>query len=323
MGALRKAKQPRNPQPGQAEASQNPAQRPYYKPFIDQPELPPRFDRDGIHRDVLGRPERFVPRTGYRPRDELEKSQVNMKDENALDQAEWESSPAERLRREAATNKIVAQCEQEEKDMEMKRKNRRAKLAYMLDQETAKLTHQRPEYTPVRETVADKQIIDTQFKAVMAKLNPVASKAIRNVMQYDYGYAQKLRRTADSIKKMVKARITNSSSEAIKIIHRAQEEAAEEKEGAQAVARAKISAEKIRAKARVEGFREAAALRKARLLKGLKLGGKFTKTKHLVRPAQKVGGRGLLVPTGPDKRKPASSVSTAGKVAKGIATGNG
>jgi len=288
--ALRKLKQPPKP----ASPSSGGSESYEYKPFVDQPELAPRFDRDGIHRDVLARSERFVPRTGYRPRDELEKSQVNMKDEDALDEAE--RTAGNTLKRTAEMDQLRTKFEQEEKAVEVHRKQNKAKLAYMLDQETAKLTRQRPEYSPVREGVAEKQIIASQLKSVLAEVNPVATKIIRRVLQYDAGYREKQRVTSESIKKMSKAKITNSSSEAFKIIHRAQEDAAEEKEGAQAVARAKHAAQRIRQKARARGFKEAAAIRKALLLKRLKLGGNFTKTKSSAAPAIKMDGRGLLIP---------------------------
>lgn len=220
-----------------------------YKPFVDEPEFAPRYDPDLIHREISARALRFVRRTGYPPRDELEKSHIDM------DELKPRTSPFPKNIEVAASMKNMKTAVlKEERRLRTLNQVRHDRMSYELDKEMKTLAG-KPN-TPVPLSPSDKQLISSQTHAVMALVNPVADSAIHKVMQLEQATPPaptanaKLRVTANTIAKLATQKVMNSRKEATKIVRDAEKSAAEIKQGgASALHAAAIKAKLIRRQA--------------------------------------------------------------------------
>lgn len=265
-----------------------------YKPFVDKPEYSPQYDPDLIHRDVLGRSERFVARAGYKPRDALEISHIN------FDDLDPHKSPFPKNIEIAASMKSMKkQIVLEEKKMRQRREQRSAHMEYELDRQMRILAGKDPR--PILMSSTDERIVKSQVHSVMQQVNPVANRAIREVLDHDIspppaGSTRTLTETANAVARAVVRKVVNSTSEAMHMIQAAHKSAAKFHAGARLVEEALAKARTIRSRARQEArqmTKRIRVLRKKGLLKKLRKVANRTATDVFGNKRPRLGLEGL------------------------------
>jgi hypothetical protein len=200
-----------------------------YHPFIDQPEYGPRFDPDGIHREVDSSAQKFVKKTYFGPKDGSDKIQAAPRKSDAVSELEVE----------ATRKKMVASIkaeEKKEKDQEtllkdtvsQKMKRAAKKLRAKKNQPKTDFRSKKPKKK--KESVlthSDKRLIRSEAAAVMRHVNHVAKYTSEQVMEYDKkgpapaGSTQQVSVTAQKIAGQVLKKISTAKKAAATLMKKA------------------------------------------------------------------------------------------------------
>jgi len=220
-----------------------------YKPYLEQPEYAPRYSPDRIHRDVSSRSDVFLTRTGYPPRNAVEKKQIDM------DELKPRSSPfPNNLEISASMKNMEKAVHHEEKKLQRHDKLRHLRMAYELDKEVRKLSGKPERPHPLSNT--DRDLISGELKDVMWHVSSIAKRAIHEVTDLDGpqplpdGVSQKLTVTANNIARKVTRKLVNSTTAAIRAVRTARESAQDVQEVASAAQDASLEAKQIIAEGR-------------------------------------------------------------------------
>jgi len=205
--------------------------RAIYRAFLDQPEFPPRYDPDNIHREVASRAEKFVPRAGRGPRDATETAQ--------LDSSERKKGPSdfEVMATQKQMEKEVAAEEEKERLGDAKRE---AVMRLKLQQEETRIENQKrkregksEKSTQVKVVIspAEENIIKNNVKTVVDNVNSVADNAINAALQYSkkgpqpYADHRRLTVTANQIASKVVGKLKTAEVTALNIVEDAKKQA--------------------------------------------------------------------------------------------------